>query len=609
MTRNLGRAKWGQGVCHSQPGESQGAGGYQHGTPINELARQVASDDELRDALSGMSAKEAIETLSGDFAQGKLDLDAPEFPGPIAEAAYWDDSSVVGLQGPVGSGKTTTLLKSRLRRAMSMPRSVIDGVRHYKLLVIRATYRQLWSTTIPDFLSVYPKELGDWAGGKGGPVTFRMLFDDGQGEIEFIVEFMAFGDDIQGGLRGYQATDIWMHEMDTNPIDVILNAITRMNRHPGKAHFKGYPPEFIDYGQLVGDFNAPAPGSWAIDLFHDEEKRDDTLQILNGQMPEGARKISITFHRQPGYGEPGCENLQNLGPSYYPTQIATMTLLGRSDQIDRLVRNKIVHLRAGTPVFLREFRRRIHVSDTPLAIWPGIPLSIGLDQGLKGAAIIGQKKVEGTGRFRRVRWQILAELHFPKESLLARVFGTRLADLLADPRFGGLRVGDAWGDMAGEHGASAAADENDTWNKLVSRSAGFRVRPQRIGTNRISPRLEAVRAVLEAPIVAGEPGLIIDPSCTFLIAGFEARYVWEDDVTKTGDKRKIPNKELTEANVMDALQYLLLSEHRADGTAPGSFSQTEQASQLGHNGGPRLDDPGPAGLTTTYDILNPYGGR
>src|SRR5690606_36993340 len=106
---------------------------------------------------------------------------------------------------------------------------------------------------------------------------------------------------------------------------------------------------------------------------------------------------------------------------------------------------------------------------------------------------------------RRVRWQILAELHFPKERLLARVFGERLAELLAEPRFAGLHVEGGWADMAGEHGASEAAEENDTWNRLVGRAAGFRMRPQRIDTNRITPRLEAVRAALEAPIAAGEP--------------------------------------------------------------------------------------------------------
>lgn len=570
------------------------------------------------DQLANLSAADAIALLSPGVTGGNIEISTPAFPGPIAEAAYWDDSSVVGIQGPVGSGKTTTVLKSRTRRAMSIPRSVIDGMRRYKLLVVRETYRQLWSTTIPDFLKVYPKHLGDWSGGKGGPVTFVMRFSDGShvppppghradwsDDIEFIVEFMAFGDDIEGSMRGLQTTDMWLHEMDTNPIEVILNGITRVNRHPGMEHFAGYPPELLDFGQIVGDFNAPEPDNWLAELILNPDKMAEIVRTMNADLPAGARPILFRFHFQPGYGADGAENMGNLSPGYYPKQIALLKALGRGDKVDRLVFNKIVHAKAGEPVFQREFRRRLHVADGPLKPWAGVPLRIGMDQGFKGAAVIAQVLVEGTGLRRRVMWQILGELHFPKERLMAKVFGTRLAEAL-ETRWPGHRIEAAWSDMAGEHGSSQAADENETWNLLVGRAAGFRVRPQKIGTNRLQPRLEAVRAALEAPIDAGRTGLLIDPSCTFLIAGFEARYVWTDEINANGDKRKVPDKSLTEANVMDALQYLLLSEHRADGTSSISFPGQPATGQIGHNGGPPLSgDHG--GLRTGFDVLNPYG--
>jgi hypothetical protein len=580
LTATLGSGEWGAG-----------------GVSLRAAEERRLTDDRA-DELMGQDAKEAIASLAAEIGADKLDLEVPDFPGPVAEAFYWDDGTLPGIQGPVGSGKTTTVLKSRLRRAMAMPRSTIDGVRRYKLLVIRATYRQLWSTTIPDFLSVYPAHMGEWSGGKGGPATFVMHFDDGHGRIEFTVEFMAFGDDIQGAMRGYQATDIWLHEMDTNPIDVILNGITRINRYPGKAHFEGYPAELRDYGQIVGDFNAPEPDSWVTDLYLNKEKRAAVLKQLNAALPKDTKPIVISYYRQPGFGEPGAENLQNLGPGYYPTQIATLTLLGRGDTIDRLVYNKVVHTLAGEPVFKREFNRRIHVSDATVPPLPGVPLRIGLDQGLKGAATISQFITP-------FHWRILGELHFPKEWLLAKVFGERLAAEI-ERRWPGFRVEAAWADMAGEQGSSLAAEENETWNRLVGQAAGFRVRPQRIGTNRIQPRLEAVRAALEAPMHGGLPGLLIDPSCSYLIAGFEARYVWTFEVNQNGDKRKVPDKSLTEANVMDALQYLLLSEVRGNGLMRNSFPDTPGL--MGHNGGPPLHGGRQGGLQTGYDLLNPYGG-
>jgi hypothetical protein len=552
-------------------------------------------------ALLEGDAKEAVQSLEGDFATGKLpDVEEFTFPGPIAERFYWDNAAVVGIQGPVGSGKTTTLLKSRLRRAIMSPRSVIDGKRRYKLLVVRKTYRELWSTTIPSYLEVYPRELGEWSGGRGDPVRHVMIFEDQYGPIEFTVEFMAFGDDIVSAMRGVQTTDIWLNEADTVPVDVITTGVGRINRWPAKEHYKGLPLAIASYGQICCDFNAPDEDNWCFDVFHDEDKRKETTTLLNSKLPDGARRIEFEFYNQPGFGEPGCENLQNLAAGYYETQIALNRMAGKGDVTDRLVHNKIVYLRVGEPVFKREFSKRIHVADGPLDAIPGVPLRLGLDQGFKGAAIVAQC----TGFY---RWRILGELHFPDDRLMAAVFGARLAEFLEE-RWPGFHVEAAWADMAGEQGSSLATEENATWNLLVAKAAGFAVRPQKIGTNRIQPRLEAVRAALEADIQAGEPGLLIDPSCKYLRRGFEARYVWTDEIDKNGDKRKVPNKQFTEANVMDALQYLLLSEHLADGRAPYTKKAPgPRSSQIGHNGGPPLSGS-EGGLQTGWDVLNPYGG-
>lgn len=575
---------------------------------------------DLVAGLEGLSAKEAIDRLEGQFADSNS-FDPNEtvsFPGPIAEKFYWSDANIAGIQGPVGSGKTTTLLRSRLRRARERPRSVLDGVRRYKLVAVRHTYRDLWSTTIPSYLGVYPRDMGKWSGGRGDPVTHVIRFEDAHGPIEFTVEFKAFGDDIEGSIRGIQSTDMWLNEADTVPDDLITSGIGRISRFPDRWHFEGLPPEIMLPGQIVCDFNAPEDEeNWTYKVFHDRDNaaqvsttlskaiqsQEDKAARDEGREPRPMRPIEITFYEQPGYGQPGVENIRNLEPGYYETQIALNTLAGRSDKNDRLVYNKIAALRVGDPVFEREYNARIHVSDGPIPYDPSLPLRIGLDQGFKGAAVIAQLH----GFF---RWRILAELHFPQERLMAHVFGQRLADLIEE-RFSGARIEAGWGDMAGEHGASQAADENASWNLMVGRAAGFHIRPQRIGTNRIQPRLEAVRAALEAQVEAGEPGILIDPGCTFLKRGFAARYVWDDEITSTGDKRKVPNKKYTEANVMDALQYLLLSEHRADGMSPYIARLSDKrkktpTSRMGHNGGPKMSDDKP-GLTARWDVLNPYG--
>lgn len=576
----------------------RGGGGGLLRLPADSAAGGGVSFDQI-DQLMGLDAGQAVASLEGDFAQGKLpDIASFSFPGPVAEAYFYDDSSVVAIQGPVGSGKTTTKMKRKLRRAVMMPRSVIDGVRYYKVLFVRENYRQLWATVIPSYLETFPRDLGIWLGGRGAPVQHHIRFEDGFGEIDFVAEFMAFGDNIGASLRGVQITDLDVAEADTNPLEILTFGVGRINRYPARQHFEGYPPDVRSYGQIDCDFNAPDEDNWTYKVFHDEAEGRRIMGELNRTLPEGAKQITVKFYRQPGFGEPGTENLQNLAPGYYETQIGLNKLAGKSDVTDRMIFNKTTYLRAGDPVFAREFSRRIHVSPETIMPEEGVPLLIGLDQGFKGAAIIAQF-------IEPFHWRFLAELHFPNERLFAAPFGQRLAALLETPRFRGFRVEEGWGDMAGEQGASQQAEENATWNRIVGQTAGFRVRPQRLGTNRIGPRLEAMRAAMEF-MQGGQPGLIIDPSMKFFIRGMEARYVWTEEVNASGDKRKVPDKRMTEANVVDAGQYLLLSKSLPSGLSKFTFPSAAMAAQA-MNQGPMGRGAPAGGLQTGFDILNPYG--
>ncbi|WP_422050150.1 hypothetical protein [Shimia sp.] len=620
MTANLGLVNWGGGdLPRAIPDGGRGGNTSDHSMSDKDLA-----------GLQEKSAKEAIESLSGDFAEGNLPIDdVVTFPGPISEAYYWSEADVVGICGPVGSGKTTTKNKRKLRRAIMMPTSTKDrvalvdgewieikpadeadwiargyqtsGWRRYKVIYTRQTYRELWSTTIPSYLETFPKDMGSWSGGRGDPVKHVIYFEDPHGPIEFTAEFMAFGDDPIAAMRGLQTTDLDLNEADTMVVEILTVGIGRIDRFPAREHFEGLPADLRSYGCIDCDFNAPDEDNWTHGVFYDEEKRKETAKMLSAELPEGSKPIEVAFFNQPGFGEEGCENLQNLGPTYYQRQIAAMTLAGRGDMVDRLVFNKIVYLKQGDPVFKREYNRRIHVSAEPLKALPGVPLRLGLDQGFKAAAVVAQCGAD-------YRWRILGELHFPEERLLGAVFGARLVDYIEE-NWPGFRVEAGWADMAGEQGQSGAEEENASWNRALKRATGYTIRPQKLGNNRVNTRLAATRAALEAPLVAGAPGILIDPRCKFLIRGFEARYVWAEEVNKNGDKFKTPNKQLTEANVHDALQYLLLSEHSGDGASPYERKKSPDThpAQMGHNGGPSMSG-GSNGLQTDWDVTNPYGG-
>ncbi|MFK5997855.1 MAG: hypothetical protein QM492_07075 [Rhodobacterales bacterium] len=502
-----------------------------------------------------------------------------EPPGPIADAFYWDDSDIIGIRGPVGSGKTTTHLRSRFRRARMMPISNIDGIRRYKVVIARETYRQLWATTIPSWWEVMPKAAGKWSGGRGDPVTHLIHYEDEFGPIEFVAEFMAFGTsptEIEANIRGVQTTDLALEEADTVPVGVVTKGVGRIDRYPQPIHFKAhgeneaYTDEETSFGQISSSYNSPDEDNWTVRVIEGANIDEDPHAATVRKEFED-QGIHIKFYRQPGFDEPNCENLQNLSAKYYPRQIASMKAEGRGNEVERLVYNRIGYVRVGDPVFKSEYKRNVHRSAVPLRAIPGVPLRIGLDQGQFGAAVIGQFIAP-------FQWRILGELWF-KESVFAPKFGAALRDLLKE-RWPGHRIEGAWCDMAGNANESV---EDQTWISEVSKATKIEIEPQMLGGNRIAPRLAVWRAAMDFEYF-GKQGLVIDPSCKMLLRGLENDYVWAQEVDKAENKKRVPKKRgVRAADVIDAGGYMMLTESDMDGT-PGT------SLLMGDNGGPEFDD-------------------
>lgn len=531
---------------------------------LDRLFRLPEYDDAPFRELDGAAVPKmnrAGTTEARDFPQ--VDLWKP--PGPVAAAFFMSDADVIGIRGPVGSGKTTAHLRSRIRRAKMMPRSGIDGIRRYKITIVRETYRQLWATTIPSWWEVMPKAMGNWSGGRGDPVTHRIMFEDAHGPIHFIAEFMAFGTtaaEIDANARGLQTTDLGMEEADTNPVAGFTKGITRIDRYPAKDHFAHLPRQMQSYGQVSCSYNAPDEDNWTVRVLEGQSPDKEAAQVRAALAEEG---VKIQFFRQPGYDETGCENLQNLGPKYYPRALAGMRAEGRGNDVERLIYNRIGFIRTGDPVFRAHFKPHRHRSPTTLAAIPGIPLRIGLDQGYFGAALIGQF----TAPF---QWRILGELLF-KEGSFAPAFGAALRELL-DTRWPGHPIYDpAFCDMAGTQSESL---EDVTWMSQVAAASRLRIEPQRLGGNRIEPRLAVWRAAMDWDHF-GEPGLIIDPSCTWTLRGLENDYVWAQDADKAENRGRVPKKRgVRAADALDAGGYMMLAESLPDGR-PKTAAMAEDA--------------------------------
>lgn len=533
--------------------------------------------DEAFAALDGSDAPN-MSAGGGPGAATMPTVDVWEPPGPIADAFYWSDADIIGIRGPVGSGKTTAHLRSRFRRALMMPRSTIDGKRRYKVVIARETYRQLWSTTIPSWWEVMPKAMGKWSGGRGDPVTHSLTFEDENGPIEFTAEFMAFGStitEIEANIRGVQTTDLALEEADTVAIAVATKGVGRIDRYPPKMHFEGYDLAYKSYGQLSCSYNSPDEDNWTVRVIEGSSDDPEAKQIRQSLSDEG---VEIKFFRQPGFDEEGCENLQNLGPKYYPRQIALMTAEGRGNDVERLVYNRIGYIRAGDPVFkgtkdVPMYQPNIHKARGSLDLIPGVPLRIGLDQGFFGAAVITQF-------IQPFQWRFYAELAF-KDGCFAPEFGMALKNLL-DDRFTGYAIEDVWCDMAGN---AKESQEDVTWISQVSEASGLEIQPQMLGGNRVQPRLAVWRAAMKWNNF-GKQGLIIDPSCKLLLRGLENDYVWDQDVDKTTNAGRKPKKKgVRAADVIDAGGYVMLGESLPDGRPLTS-------ELMGHNGGPTLEQIG-----------------
>ncbi|MEM6577948.1 MAG: hypothetical protein AAF678_05605 [Pseudomonadota bacterium] len=556
-------------------------------------------DDTPEDeAQAGLLGSDAVGDVDANDGPSSPWSELWEPPGPVGEAFFFSDADVNLLRGPVGSGKTTLNLRKRFRRAMTAPRSVIDKHRRYKCVVARTTFRQIWNTSIPSWLEVIGREHGKWSGGRGDPVRHELQWEDDHGLVLFEIEFQAFGEslaEIEANVRGVQTTDFAFEEADTIPLILFTTAMGRINRYPQKMHFEGYGEEHRSYGLIDMTYNAPDSENYLAQIEdvvggHVETKEHRQFAELIKD-----EDFNIQVFRQPGGNEDGAENLPNLAPDYYKKQRAAMLLAGRSDQITRLIDNRIGVIKEGDLVFEGSWNADIHVAREPLQPDRRRPLLIGLDQGFFGAAVIGQF-------FEPYQWVIHRELWFP-ERMHAADFGQELRDLL-DRDFEGFEVAGAFSDMAGEQG-SALAQDGENWNQIVGSIADIDIEPQLEGMNRIQPRLNAVRAALDW-IWRGQPGLLIDPSCKLLIKGFGGSYVWAREADKDGKGTVKPKKSGNRsADVIDALQYLTLSEQTPEGMAPIEGKPRVPGRDrhgIGGNGGPPINAS--SGGAGDFDLMD-----
>lgn len=438
-------------------------------------------------------------------------------PGVVSSRFMRDTKFVNVLNGPIGSGKTRTVLMKAIRLGTQQKPSSVDGIRKFKLVAVQENYRQLHRATIPSIHKLLPRSAGEWTGASNAPSQFNLMFglDDGT-KLKFDIDLVAIGENaVEDVMRGYEMTCVWLIELDLLAREVYQFARGRVGRYPDMN--EGGPSW---YG-LIGDCNAPEESSWLYeDLFRDPP--DDVLLL-----------------KQPSGLDARAENLANLPPGYYDTQMR-----GQPEwYIERMIKNRPGYSREGKPVY-PEFNESIHAAGRVLEAVPGIPLRIGLDAGGSPAGVITQKLPNG-------KWRVLRELLSEQGTGPIR-FGRNLADVLHEhfPEWRDIR---AWADPSAAYGVDKQMGEA-SWIEIVANEAGIVVEPG--PTNALIPRLEAVRRPLTM-LIDGEAGLELSMACPALREGFNSGYRYRLMHVPGSNRWSEEPEKNRFSHIHDALQYVL----------------------------------------------------
>jgi hypothetical protein len=365
-----------------------------------------------------------------------------------------------------------------------------------------------------DWFSWFPKTKENWNGEHNTHTLTIDIPAFGRLEIEMI--FIGLGElKAEEVFKGMPLTILWLNEVDTLHREILNYGLPRVGRYPA-AKDGG-----CAWSGVIADFNAPEVDNWTYDLLVNKNLGvpDEMLAQLQAQY---GKHFGIQFWRQPGGRTPEAENLDNLPPGYYDRLI--IGFAGNENKIRRFVDNEFGAVNAGQPVY-PEFNDAFHVAKEFVQPIAGLPIHIGIDGGSTPAAVFAQEDELGQVR-------ILAEcviFNSDREVQLARMgprqFGRMVREFF-DRMWPHGTVGELWGDPAGFHGGGygGEAAEDLAWMQEFGRTFGKKVKPSPVKGNRVTPRLEAVRACLTTN-VGNRPGMLISPIAKHLRRGFNNGYV------------------------------------------------------------------------------------
>ena len=171
-------------------------------------------------------------------------------PGVTVDAFLQSQAFVIGLRGPIGSGKSTAAVMKLLMIAQRQPIQK-DGRRHSRFAVIRNTYPELTTTTIKTWHQWVPESLGHWKA--SGPPTHHIIDDKLDMEVLFVA--LDRPKDVRKVLS-MELTACWINEAREIAKPVVDGLTGRVGRFPPKRDGGCVDP------QILMDTNSPEVDHW-----------------------------------------------------------------------------------------------------------------------------------------------------------------------------------------------------------------------------------------------------------------------------------------------------------------------------------------------------------
>jgi hypothetical protein len=479
-------------------------------------------DNSPVDVEYGYYAKE-FEDFSAQLADGE---DTVEYmPSATAQRFHQDTSRWRCIIGPVGSGKSVACVLECFSHMISTP--PIKNIRHSRILVVRSTFGQLKSTTIPTFR--------DWIGHLGkfrfdSPISFKADFplDDGT-IVHSEVWFMPLDKDRDiAKLRSLEISFAWVNEGSLIPNDFTEELSPRLRYLSGYYRKHNVVPL---HGVII-DTNAPSQRHWIYKKF--EVERSDAWRIFK-QPPGLLRNYDNTYD-----DNPLAENVENLPIGYY--RLLLDEYRGDQAKINTLILGLYGSAFSGQPVYDGLWSQREHVSHSPLHYMRNTPLVIGMDWGLRPAAIFMQMQPNGG-------LAVLDEL--VPENVTLKTF----MDDYVIPRLRGRYRGGSHIVVADPAGMQRSAlSQQDAFS--VVRSYGIEVIPGH--SQDVTLRRDAVGHFL-----LKRGGLLVDAAnCPTLIEGFDGGYKFSKP-TGGAEYRDVPDKNMF-SHPHDAMQYAAMYYYKGE---------------------------------------------